>query len=84
MGNGGVGESPSLLFLVPLTLSGDEEGCSIRARGSTHAGRPPPGGRSPFLTIPSSSGPWRQSVSGTGKRVGTCPAWAGRPYPSRD
>ncbi len=25
-GNGGVGELPSLLFLVPLTLTGDEEG----------------------------------------------------------
>ncbi len=47
VGNGGVGESPSLLFLVPLTLSGDEEGVRSRAgraRGSTHAGRPPPGG----------------------------------------
>ncbi len=42
-----VAESPSLLFLVPLTLSGDEEGVRSRAgraRGSTHAGRPPPGG----------------------------------------
>ncbi len=47
VGNGGVGESPSLLFLVPLTLSGDEEGVRSRAgraRGSAHAGRPPPGG----------------------------------------
>ncbi len=26
VGNGGVGELPSMLFLVPLTLSGDEEG----------------------------------------------------------
>ncbi len=29
-------------------------------------------GSSPFLTIPSSSGPWRQSVSGTRRRSGTC------------
>ncbi len=42
-----MGELPSMLFLVPLTLSGDEEGVRSRAgraRGSAHAGRPPPGG----------------------------------------
>ncbi len=33
MGNGGVGELPSLLFLVPLTLTGDEGG-SLIARWS--------------------------------------------------
>ncbi len=38
MGNGGVGELPSMLFLVPLTFPGDEE--SVRS----HAGRSPPGG----------------------------------------
>ncbi len=47
MGNGGVGELPSMLFLVPLTFPGDEESVRSRAgraRGSAHAGRSPPGG----------------------------------------
>ncbi len=75
VGNGGVGESPSLLFLVPLTFSGDEEGVSIaRWSGARQRACWPISARgsSPFLTIPSSSGPWRQSVSGTRRRSGTC------------
>ncbi len=49
MGNGGVGELPSMLFLVPLTFPGDEESVRSRAgraRGSAHAGQSPPGERS--------------------------------------
>ncbi len=87
VGNGGVGESPSLLFLVPLTLSGDEEGVRSRAgraRGSTHAGRPPPGGAVRFwLFHPVQDPGGRVWVEREGA-VGHVPAWAGRPYPSRD
>ncbi len=87
VGNGGVGESPSLLFLVPLTLSGDEEGVRSRAgraRGSAHAGRPPPGGAVRFwLFHPVQDPGGRVWVEREGA-VGHVPAWAGRPYPPRD
>ncbi len=76
-----------LLFLVPLTLSGDEEGVRSRAgraRGSAHAGRPPPGGAVRFwLFHPVQDPGGRVWVEREGA-VGHVPAWAGRPYPSRD
>ncbi len=87
VGNGGVGKSPSLLFLVPLTLSGDEEGVRSRAgraRGSAHAGRSPPGGAVRFwLFHPVQDPGGRVWVEREGA-VRHVPAWAGRPYPTRD
>ncbi len=87
MGNGGVGELPSLLFLVPLTLTGDEESFWSRAgqtRGSAHAGRPPPGGAVRlWLFHPvqdPGSGVWVEREGA----VGHVPAWAGWPYPKGD
>ncbi len=87
VGNGGVGKLPSLLFLVPLTLSGDEEGVRSRAgraRGSAHAGRPPPGGAVRFRLFHTvqdpGSGVWVEREGA----VGHVPAWAGWPYPTGD
>ncbi len=82
MGNGGVGESSSLLFLVPRTIRGDEEGLrprGSRARGGAQAGRSPPGWKiclGLFHRVPNPGGGVQVERGGA---VGHVPAWVGWP-----
>ncbi|XP_042611948.1 uncharacterized protein LOC109067520 isoform X4 [Cyprinus carpio] len=87
MGDSGVGESPSVLHLVPRPLRGDEEGL--------RPGRSRQGSRSSVsrpLTRGSVGGGLFHPVPHLGGRVpverggavGSIPAWAGRPCSQRD
>ncbi len=87
MGNGGVGETGSLLHLVPDTLGWDEEGlrpCQHRERSSPHTSGTEAGGEISLRLlhwIPDSS--CRVSME-RGGAVGHVPAWAGWPHPEGD